>query len=58
MGAGNMAIAAGAKGILFSSRLAAGGVNLVVYTDQLGSDNILKLCDPAALLPRNADSWK
>jgi hypothetical protein len=53
-----MAIAAGAKGILFSSRLPAGGVNLVVYTDQLGPGDILKPYDPSALLPRNADSWK
>ena len=55
---GDMAMAAGAKGILFSSRLPAGGVNLVVYTDQLDSDDILKPYDPARLLPKNADSWK
>ena len=51
-------MAAGAKGILFSSRLPAGGVNLVVYTDQLDSDDILKPYDPARLLTKNADSWK
>ena len=55
---GDIAIAAGAKGILFSSRLPAGGVDLVVYTDQLGPGDILKPYDPTALLPRNADSWK
>ena len=55
---GDMAMAAGAKGILFSSRLPAGGVNLVVYTDQLESDDILKPYDPARLLPKNAESWK
>ncbi len=55
---GDMAIAAGAKGILFSSALPAGGINLVVYTDQLGPGDILKPYDPATLLPRNADSWK
>ena len=55
---GDMAIAAGAKGVLFSSRLPAGGVNLVVYSDQLASDDILKPYDPATLLPKNADSWK
>lgn len=55
---GDMAIAAGAKGILFSSRLSVGGVNLVVYTDQLTNADILTPFDPTALLPKNADSWK
>ena len=55
---GDIAIAAGAKGVLFSSRLPAGGVNLVVYSDQLASNDILKPYDPATLLPKNADSWK
>jgi len=55
---GDMAIAAGAKGILFTSRLAAAGVNMVLYTGQFGSADAVRHYDPASLLPKNADSWK
>ena len=54
---GDMAIAAGAKGVLFTSRLPAGGVNMVLYTDQLQSTDIVKAYDPEFLLPKNTDSW-
>jgi RES domain-containing protein len=48
----------GAKGILFPSTLAARGVNLVLYVDQLGTDDVIEVFDPAGALPRNQDSWK
>lgn len=50
--------AAGAKGILFASRLAVGGRNLVVYTDALGAADQLEVYDPAGALPKNQDSWR
>jgi RES domain-containing protein len=51
------AIAAGAKGILFPSRLAPGGVNLVLYTELLGAADAIEVHDPASALPKNQDSW-
>jgi RES domain-containing protein len=51
-------IAAGAKGILFASRLAPGGVNLVLYTELLTADDTLQVQDPAGELPKNQDSWR
>jgi RES domain-containing protein len=50
--------AAGAKGILFASRLAAGGRNLVVYTDALDAADQVEFFDPAGALPKNQDSWR
>ena len=55
---GDVAIAAGAKGILFRSSLVPTGVNLVIYVDQLGTDDILEVFDPAGALPKNQDSWR
>ena len=52
------AIAAGAKGILFASRLVAGGRNLVVYNEMLQAADLLEVCDPGGALPRNQDSWR
>lgn len=51
-------LAAGAKGILFSSRLAPGGANLVLYPDMLGTHDTLTVHDPAGALPKNQDSWR
>lgn len=51
------AIAAGAKGILFGSRLSPRGVNLVLYTELLESSDILEVYDPARALPKNQESW-
>jgi len=51
------ALAAGAKGILFASRLAPGGLNLVLYNDALSVDDTLQVHDPAGALPKNQDSW-
>ncbi len=52
------ALAAGAKGILFASTLAAGGTNLVVFNGQLTADDMLQVYDPAGSLPKNQDSWR
>ena len=51
-------IAAGAKGILFKSSLASGGINLVVYTDALTANDTLQVYDPTGALPKNQDSWR
>ena len=48
---------AGAKGILFSSRLLPGGVNLVLYTEMLGPADRIEVYDPTGALPKNQDSW-
>jgi len=52
------AIAAGAKGILFVSKLAPSGLNLVIYNDMLTTDDTLQVYDPAGALPKNQDSWR
>lgn len=48
---------AGFAGIVFPS-LRAGGLNLVVFPDQLGPDDALAVHDPDAALPRDRSSWK
>ena len=52
------ALAAGAKGMLFASRLAQGGMNLVIYNDMLGAHDSLQVYDPAGALPKNQESWR
>jgi RES domain-containing protein len=52
------ALAAGAKGILFGSRIAPGGVNLVLYNEMLGAGDALTVYDPAGALPKNQASWR
>ena len=52
------ALAAGAKGILFGSRIAPGGINLVLYNEMLGAGDALTVYDPAGALPKNQDSWR
>jgi RES domain-containing protein len=51
------AIAAGAKGILFPTRLPPAGTNLVLYTELLGAADAIVVHDPAGALPKNQDSW-
>lgn len=51
-------LAAGAKGILFPSRLAPGGVNLVLHPNMLSAGDTLAVHDPAGALPKNQDSWR
>lgn len=53
---GDIALAAGAKGILFSSVLTT-GINLVLYTEQLDATDILDVYDPDGGLPRDQRSW-
>ena len=52
------ALAAGAKGILFASTVAPGGLNLVVYSEMLAADDALQVYDPTGALPKNQDSWR
>ena len=47
-----MVIAAGAAGILFPSRVAAGGTNLVVYLDSLAPTDTVVAFDPGQALPK------
>jgi RES domain-containing protein len=51
------AIAAGAKGILFPTRVPSAGTNLVLYTELLGAADAIVVHDPAGALPKNQDSW-
>lgn len=55
--AADLTLAAGAKGILFSSRLAAGGTNLVLFNGSLDASDLLEVHDPANALPQNQASW-
>ncbi|WP_114973493.1 RES family NAD+ phosphorylase [Rhodoferax ferrireducens] len=54
---GDMVIAAGAKGILFPSRLAKGGTNLVLFTQMLAVPDVLEVFDPGKALPQTQASW-
>nr|WP_175130759.1 RES family NAD+ phosphorylase [Paraburkholderia rhynchosiae] len=54
---GDEVVAAGAKGILFRSRLSPQGVNLLLYVDELGPTDRLEVHDPQRVLPRNQSSW-
>ena len=51
-------LVAGAKGILFASRVAPGGLNLVVYNEMLAAADTLKAYEPTGELPKNQDSWR
>lgn len=53
----DLAREAGHIGIVFPSMLVAGGVNLVVYTDRLDSNNWVRVVDPTRELPSNQKSW-
>jgi RES domain-containing protein len=54
---GDMAIEAGAKGILFPSMMANDGHNLVIFTDLLELEDELQHYDPNNDLPNNQNSW-
>ncbi len=54
---GDEVIAAGARGILFPSRISAGGANLVLYPETFQVTDSLTVFDPGQALPRNQDSW-
>jgi RES domain-containing protein len=53
---GDIAMASGAKGILFPSVLVA-GINLVLYTELLDANDRLSVYDPDDGLPRDQRSW-
>ena len=55
--AGDAVIAAGGKGILFPSRLAQGGTNLVLFTSTLAPPDSLEVHDPGNALPQTQASW-
>lgn len=55
---GDEVIAAGAKGILFQSRLAAGGTNLVLFNSLLNAKDSLEVYDPDHVLPQDQSSWR
>lgn len=55
--AADEAIDAGAKGIIFPSAVAAGGSNLVIYTELLTAIDTLEAHDPGGLLPHDQRSW-
>jgi hypothetical protein len=49
-------LAAGAKGILFSSVI-TGGNNIVLYTDSLAAPDLLEINDPNGMLPKSQALW-
>lgn len=51
-------LAAGASGLAFPSTQQPGGVNLVLYPDQLTADDRFEVHDPDGLLPRDRASWR
>ncbi|SFI01715.1 RES family NAD+ phosphorylase [Modicisalibacter xianhensis] len=55
---GDIALEAGASGILFPSAANPGGVNLVVYTDALSDQDRLSAYDPDGRLPVDQSSWR
>jgi len=55
---GDMAIAAGAKGILFPSQAVSGGRNLALFTSQLSTEDRVEVFDPEGALPKNQGSWQ
>jgi RES domain-containing protein len=53
----DLAIEQGAKGILFPSLRRTGGLNLVIFTAQLGPEDVLRAHDPRGTLPTDQSSW-
>ena len=54
---GDRVISAGAKGILFPSRLSQDGTNLVLFTQTLTAPDKLEVFDPELALPQSQASW-
>lgn len=50
--------AAGAKGIVFGSRVSPAGTNIVLYNDMLASTDSVLVHDPSGALPKNQSSWE
>ena len=53
-----MALSAGAKGVLFNSRLTSMGTNLVLYPSVFNEADIVSVYDPNDALPKNQASWE
>ena len=47
----------GAKGLLFPSLQSAGGLNLVIFINNLLPDDIVRVHDPEGRSPRDQSSW-
>jgi RES domain-containing protein len=54
---GDLAIASGAKGILFKSMLHPSGTNLVLFNGALTANDVLRVNDPLGALPKTTASW-
>ncbi|KFF50676.1 hypothetical protein GY26_00765 [Gammaproteobacteria bacterium MFB021] len=54
---GDMALEVGARGILFPSQARPEGINLVLFTEALDSQDSLRVFDPRGQLPRDPSSW-
>lgn len=54
----DLALEAGAAGILFPSMIDPGGTNLVLYTEALEEGDYLMAHDPADDLPKDQRSWE
>ena len=54
---GDLVLSAGAKGVLFNSRLASTSTNLVLYPNVFDEADTMSVFDPAGALPKNQTSW-
>jgi hypothetical protein len=55
---GGLVLSAGAKGVLFNSRLASTGTNRVLYPSVFNEADTMSAFDPAGALPKNQTSWQ
>jgi RES domain-containing protein len=55
---GDEVIRHGFKGILFQSRFAPQGTNLVIYPARFDENDSIAVYDPGNALPKNQESWK
>jgi len=53
-----MVLSAGAKGVLFNSRVASTGTNLVLYPSMFNEADTVSVFDPAGALPKDQTSWQ
>jgi RES domain-containing protein len=51
-----MELSAGAKGVLFNSRVASTGTNLVLYPSMFNEADTVSVFDPAGALPKDQTS--
>ena len=55
---GDMTLEARGTGILFPSQINPSGTNLVLFTEALAEDDMLKVYDPDGRLPRDSSAWE